>query len=94
MQESEVYKSGSASTSSTDSSRSGSGWLDEDDNDAVNILNNINSTFTLKSINSSQYFSKLRKMVKKLFKMVANVEKLLKWWKMVFFKICQKMVKC
>ena len=47
----------------------------EDDEDAVN---NINSTFTLKSINSSQYFSKLGKMVKKLFKMVVNVEKLLK----------------
>ena len=84
--------SGSASTSSTDSSRSGSGWLEEYDDDAVN---NINSTFTLKSINSSQYYLKLGKMVKNLFKMVVNVEKILK---MVengdFFKICHKMVKC
>ena len=50
---------------------------------------------TLKSINSSQYFSKLGKMVKKLFKMVVNVEKLLK---MVengdFLKFVKKMVKC
>ena len=53
-------KLGSASASSTNSSRSGSGWLEEDDDDAVN---NINSTFTLKSINSSEYFSKLLKMV-------------------------------
>ena len=53
----------------------GSDWLEEDDDDAVN---NINSTITLKSVKSSRYFSKLGKMVKKLFKMVVNVEKLLK----------------
>ena len=52
-----------------------SGWLEEDDDDAVN---NINSTITLKSLKSSQYFSKLGKMVKQLFKMMVNVEKLLK----------------
>ena len=43
--------------------------LEEDDDDAVNNIR-VNSTFTLKSINSSQYFSKLRKMVKSY----------LKWW--------------
>ena len=44
---------------------------------------------------SSQYFSKLGKMVKKLFKMVVNVNKLLK---MVengdFLKFVNKMAKC
>ena len=44
---------------------------------------------------SSQYYSKLGKIVKKLFKMVVNVEKLLKMVENGDFpKICQKMVKC
>ena len=52
-------------------SRSGSGWLEKDDDDTVNNI-------TLKSVKSSPYFSKLVKIMKKLFKMVVNVEKLLK----------------
>ena len=46
-------------------------WLEEDDEDAINNI-------TLISVKSSPHFTKLGKIMKKLFKMVVNVEKLLK----------------
>ena len=83
-------KLGSASTFSAGSSRSGSGWLKEDHN----AVNNINRIITLKSVKSSIYFSKLGKMVKKLINGGKCWKITKKWWKMLIFKICKKMVKC